>query len=56
MRLSQQNCEACRAGAPKVSNQDAVVLMAQIPHWAWVENNRIMQLQRVYSFKNFKTY
>ena len=28
--------------------------MAQIPHWALVENNRIMQLQRVYSFKNFK--
>ncbi|MCS5558911.1 MAG: 4a-hydroxytetrahydrobiopterin dehydratase [Oceanospirillaceae bacterium] len=54
MKLSQQSCEACRAGAAKVSNKDAVVLMAEIPDWTLVENNGTMQLQRVYSFKNFK--
>ena len=54
MKLSQQSCEACRTGAPKVSNKDALVLMAEIPDWALVENNGTMQLQRVYSFKNFK--
>jgi len=55
MKLSQQSCEACRAGAPMVSNKEAAVLLLEIPHWALVENNGTTQLQRVYSFKNFKS-
>ncbi|WP_196159890.1 4a-hydroxytetrahydrobiopterin dehydratase [Reinekea sp. G2M2-21] len=54
MSLAQQQCEACRADAPKVSDQELAELMHQIPDWAPVVVNNVMQLERSYSFKNFR--
>jgi 4a-hydroxytetrahydrobiopterin dehydratase len=51
--LSQQECEACRAGAPKVSDQELRELMPDIPDWQPVVIDGIMQLQRVFEFRNF---
>ena len=51
--LNQQNCEACRADAPKISDEDLKALMPEIPDWSVVVVDDVMQLQREYAFKNF---
>ena len=51
--LSQQSCEACRADAPLISDQELKALMPSIPDWQVVVVDGIMQLQREFKFKNF---
>jgi len=52
--LSTQKCEACNADAPKVSEEELASLMNMIPTWTPIVVDGVMQLQRVYEFKNFK--
>lgn len=52
--LTEQSCEACRAGAPQVSEQELAELMKAIPEWELHTREGILQLERVFSFKNFK--
>ncbi|MGB0836384.1 MAG: 4a-hydroxytetrahydrobiopterin dehydratase [Psychrobium sp.] len=54
MKLSESNCEACRADAPKVSDEELAQLIKMIPDWTPIVVDDIMQLERVYKFKNFK--
>jgi 4a-hydroxytetrahydrobiopterin dehydratase len=54
MSLAQQQCEACRADAPKVSDEELTALIKEIPDWAPAVINGVMQLERSYSFKNFR--
>ena len=52
--LNQQSCEACRADAPKISDDDLKNLMPQIPDWGVIVVDGIMQLQREFGFDNFE--
>ena len=52
--LSQQECEACRADAPQVSDDELRELMPDIPDWTAVVVDGVMQLQREFGFKNFE--
>lgn len=52
-KLSQQTCEACRADAPRISDEDLALLMPSIPDWVPIVVDGIMQIQREYAFKNF---
>ncbi len=51
--LSQGSCEACRIGAPTVSDAEAQELLRQLPDWSLINVDGIKQLQRQYAFKNF---
>ena len=51
--LSKQGCEACRADAPKISDDDLRALMPQIPDWSVIVVDGVMQLSREFGFKNF---
>jgi 4a-hydroxytetrahydrobiopterin dehydratase len=51
--LSKQGCEACRADAPKISDEDLRALMPQIPDWSVIVVDDVMQLSREFGFKNF---
>ena len=51
--LSEQSCEACRAGAPLISEDELRLLMPAIPDWQVVVVDGVMQLTREFSFKNF---
>lgn len=51
--LSEQHCEACRADAPRVTEQEAAELQRQIPEWEQVEVAGVAQLYRVFRLKNF---
>ncbi len=52
--LAQQQCEACRAGAPLVTDSEAVTLLSQIPGWEIVEREEIARLTRSFRFSNFE--
>jgi len=52
--LTQMSCEACRAGAPEVSGEELAELMKEIPDWRIETRDGVMQLEKVYTFKNFK--
>lgn len=54
MSLAQQQCEACRADAPKVEADELAELIREIPDWTPAVINEVMQLERAYKFKNFK--
>jgi 4a-hydroxytetrahydrobiopterin dehydratase len=52
--LSKQNCEACRADAPKISDDDLKMLMPNIPDWSIIVVDGVMQLSRKFEFRNFE--
>ena len=52
--LSQQECEACRADAPQVSDEELRELMPKIPDWSAVVVDEIMRLTREFEFRNFE--
>ena len=52
-KLSQEQCEACRAGAPKVSDEEMAQLVRAVPEWNFETRNQILQLERSYPFDNF---
>ena len=51
--LSQQECEACRADAPQVSDEELRELMPKIPDWSAAVVDGIMRLTREFEFRNF---
>lgn len=52
--LSQQECEACRADAPKISDQELRELMPKIPDWSVFVVDDVMRLTREFGFRNFE--
>ena len=52
--LTQQRCEACRADAPKVSEQELNELIQEIPSWAPIIRDNIMMLEKTYDFKDYQ--
>ena len=53
-KLSEQQCEACRADAPHVSEAELPALIKEIPDWQAIVEDNIMKLRREFTFKNFK--
>ena len=51
--LSKQKCEACRADAPKITDEELRELMPVIPDWEIILVDGVMQLSRVFKFNNF---
>ena len=51
--LTQLKCEACRKGAPTVTEAEIAELLPQIPGWKMLEREGIKQLERVYTFDDF---
>ncbi len=52
-KLSEQACEACRADAPRVADDELAELIREIPDWTVEVRDGVMQLERVYTFRNF---
>lgn len=52
--LAQAQCEACRADAPKVSNEELAELIREIPDWNIEVRGDHMELERVFLFRNFR--
>ncbi|MFT7673519.1 MAG: 4a-hydroxytetrahydrobiopterin dehydratase [Gammaproteobacteria bacterium] len=52
--LSKEKCEACRADAPKISDEDLKQAMPKLPDWEVIVVDNIMQLTKAFNFKNFE--
>jgi 4a-hydroxytetrahydrobiopterin dehydratase len=52
--LSSQSCVACRGDAPQVSEKQLAELIGEIPDWIPQVREGVMQLERVFKFKNFR--
>jgi 4a-hydroxytetrahydrobiopterin dehydratase len=51
--LSKMGCEACRRGAPTVTEEEIARYKPQVPEWELIERDGIKQLARVFKFRNF---
>lgn len=51
--LAEMKCEACRSGAPAVTEHEIKEYRPQIPEWEIAERNGIPRLERVFKFSNF---
>ena len=53
MNLAEQQCVACRPGAPPVSEQELEDFLSQYPKWEVIEEDGIPQLKRRFRFKDY---
>lgn len=51
--LTQMQCEACRKGAPTVTDEEIAEFQPQVPKWEIVERDGVKRLERVFRFPNF---
>ncbi|MBL3528969.1 MAG: 4a-hydroxytetrahydrobiopterin dehydratase [gamma proteobacterium endosymbiont of Lamellibrachia anaximandri] len=51
--LTSVHCEACRADAPRVSDDELAGLIKKIPDWNIEVRDGIMQLEKTFSFHDF---
>ena len=52
--LVNEKCEACRVGAPVVTDAEMTALLPQIPDWQVMNEADINRLVRIFKFKNFR--
>jgi 4a-hydroxytetrahydrobiopterin dehydratase len=50
MVLTSERCEACHAGAPKVTDAEMEQLKPQIPDWEIAEVKDVPRLKRTFTF------
>jgi 4a-hydroxytetrahydrobiopterin dehydratase len=53
MNLNQQQCEACKVGAPQLSKKELAVFLNEYPSWSLIEEGGINKILREYTFKDF---
>jgi 4a-hydroxytetrahydrobiopterin dehydratase len=51
--LASGHCEACRTGAPTVTDAEAAELGRDVPEWTIVERDGQKRLERVFTFPDF---
>lgn len=51
--LAESRCEACRADAPRVTDEEIERYRPEVPEWSIVERDGIKRLERSYRFRNF---
>lgn len=51
--LSDEKCEVCRAGSPRLSASEISDLSADVPGWQVVDRDKVLRLQRTFSFDDF---
>ena len=51
--LVTESCEACRADAPKVSDEELAELIKEIPNWQPITEDNILRLRRTIEFKDY---
>ena len=53
-KLVQQKCEACRADAPRVTDDELPILLKEIPDWQPITKDSVLMLRRVFKFNNYQ--
>ena len=53
-KLTGMKCEACRRGAPTVTDEEIATFQPQVPEWDIIAREGIPRLERVFTFDNFR--
>ena len=51
--LLKQKCVACRADAPKVTDDELPELLKSIPDWQPITKESVLMLNRIFKFKDY---
>ncbi len=51
--LVEQKCEACRADAPRVADDELPTLLKEIPDWQVISDDAVLKLSKVFNFENY---
>tara|TARA_Y100000590_G_scaffold419602_1_gene521480 strand:+ start:258 stop:596 length:339 start_codon:yes stop_codon:yes gene_type:complete len=51
--LTSQKCVACKADAPKVTDDELVEFIKEIPDWEPITEDSILKLRRVFNFDDY---
>ena len=51
--LTSQKCAACQADAPKVTDDELVEFIKEIPDWEPITEDSILKLRRVFNFDDY---
>ena len=51
--LVKQKCEACRADAPRVTDDELPDLLKQIPDWQPITTESVLKLNKAFNFENY---
>lgn len=51
--LAGMSCEACRKGAPTVTEEERQRFLPQVPEWSVVAPDGVDRLRRVFTFPDF---
>ena len=52
-KLINQRCEACRVGAPRVTDEQLPGFQAEVPQWSLEERDGVRQLERLFKFPDY---
>ena len=53
--LTSQKCVACQADAPKVTDDECVELIKEIPDWKPITEESMLRLHRVFEFQDYSS-
>ena len=51
--LARMSCEACRKGAPTVTEEERATFLPQLPDWTVISPDGVDRLQRIFTFPDF---
>ena len=51
--LIKQKCVACRADAPRVTDDELPKLLKEIPDWQPISTESVLKLNKVFNFENY---
>ena len=52
--LTSQKCVACQADAPKVTDDELVEFIKEIPDWEPITEDSILKLRRLFNFDDYE--
>ena len=52
--LIKQKCVACRADAPRVTDDELPKLLKEIPDWQPITTESVLKLNKVFNFENYE--
>ena len=53
-KLAKQKCEACRADAPRGTDDELPIQLMEIPEWQPITEDSVLMLRRVFKFDDYQ--
>lgn len=54
MNLNQKNCEPCKSGAPKLTDEQIIDYLKELPSWRVIAEDEELKLYKQFDFQDFE--